>query len=163
MCLFRKENNILKRIYYLYVVSAALLPLLFFGCDSLQNYMDVNSDETSITGNAYPTVLWTNPGRNNSNVSSNSNISATFSARMDSDTINTSTFTVSDGTTNITGTVFYDSNSKTAVFTPSLAITRNRMIVTSPKACGSISNLASVSPKATVCQVLPPSALANTV
>ncbi len=67
-----------------------------------------------------PSVTSTVPQNNATNVDVNTNISATFSKDMDSSTITTSTFTVKDASNNpVSGTVSYNSTTKTATFTPS--------------------------------------------
>ena len=68
---------------------------------------------------APPAVVDTFPRDGASDVSLNSLVSASFSKRMDSSTINTDTFTVKkDGTTtgNIAGTVFLSPDSKSCIF-----------------------------------------------
>jgi len=62
-----------------------------------------------------PEILYSNPVNGETGVAITMTISAAFSEAMNSSTINTSTFTVSG----ITGTVTYDPDSKSAVFTPS--------------------------------------------
>ena len=64
-----------------------------------------------------PTVSSTSPANGAASVAINSAITATFSEAMQSSTINTNTFTVSDGSDTISGTVSY--NDTTATFTPS--------------------------------------------
>ena len=67
-----------------------------------------------------PTVSSTSPVNNATGVAVDSEISATFSEGMNSSTINTSTFTLSDSDgNNISGTVSFDCCSTTATFTPS--------------------------------------------
>lgn len=75
----------------------------------------VGSDTTA------PTVSSTSPANNATGVAINTAITATFSESMASSTINTDTFTLFDNGTNsyVSGTVTYDSSSKTATFTPS--------------------------------------------
>jgi hypothetical protein len=63
-----------------------------------------------------PTVVSTDPERNERDVELNKNISATFSVPMDQAIFNTSTFTLKQGTTVIPGTVSY--NGSTATFNP---------------------------------------------
>ncbi|MDO8132331.1 MAG: Ig-like domain-containing protein, partial [Candidatus Brocadiales bacterium] len=64
-----------------------------------------------------PIVISTSPVNGAAGVAINSNITATFSEAMQSSTINTDTFTVSNGSGNIGGTVSYSGT--TATFTPS--------------------------------------------
>ena len=66
-----------------------------------------------------PTVISTSPVNGATNVAINSAITATFSERMDASTITTATFIVSDGGSQISGTVSYNSGQKKATFTPS--------------------------------------------
>jgi M6 family metalloprotease-like protein len=63
-----------------------------------------------------PIVSSTSPASGATDVAISTPITATFSVEMDSSTVNTSTFTLSGG---VTGTVSYDSSTKTATFTPS--------------------------------------------
>ena len=70
------------------------------------------------TGDADPpTVSSTNPANGGAGAAINRIITATFSETMQSSTINTNTFTVSDGIGKINGTVSYSGT--TATFTPS--------------------------------------------
>ena len=64
-----------------------------------------------------PTVSSTSPPNGGAGVAINRTITATFSEEMQSSSLDTSTFTVSDGTDNIGGSVSY--NDTTATFTPS--------------------------------------------
>ena len=75
--------------------------------------------ESIRAGDVPPTVSSTSPANGAIGVAANATISATFSEAMDSSTITTSTFTVSTGGINISGTVSYDSTTKKATFTPS--------------------------------------------
>ncbi|MDO8132332.1 MAG: Ig-like domain-containing protein, partial [Candidatus Brocadiales bacterium] len=86
-----------------------------FGATTLDN--DYTWSFTT-TGDADPpTVISTSPVNGATGVAINSTITATFSETMQSSTINTDTFTVSDGSINISGTVSYSGT--TATFTPS--------------------------------------------
>ncbi len=67
-----------------------------------------------------PTVTATDPGSNVTGVARNKEISFTFNEAMDSSTINNTTFTVKQGSTNVPGTVTY--SGKTAKFTPSVQL-----------------------------------------
>ena len=66
---------------------------------------------------AAPTVTSTNPQNNVTGVARNTGIAFTFSKAMNPATINTSTFTLMQGTTPVAGTVTYSGT--TATFTPS--------------------------------------------
>lgn len=70
-----------------------------------------------------PTVTSTSPAASATSVAVASTVTATFSEAMDSTTITTSTFTVSTGGSSISGSVSYDSGSKTATFTPTSNLT----------------------------------------
>ncbi len=81
----------------------------------------------TIAGQAYtvtqagipPSVSSTNPSSDASGVSTGSAVRATFSETMKASTITTSSFTLTLGSTPVSGTVSYDVPSKTASFTPS--------------------------------------------
>jgi len=70
-----------------------------------------------------PTVILVNPADLATNVSVNTSVNATFSEIMDPTTINTSSFTLYDGITPVTGTVVYVGLS--ATFTPSAPLLFN--------------------------------------
>ena len=70
-----------------------------------------------------PTLLSVVPTNNASAIALNSKITATFSEAMNSTTINATTFTLKQGSTNIGGTVTYSGT--TATFTPSSALAAN--------------------------------------
>jgi hypothetical protein len=70
-----------------------------------------------------PLVLTTSPTPNETGVVLNKVVSATFNMPMDPTTINTSTFTLNQGTNTITGIVTYSGN--TALFTPNVNLTAN--------------------------------------
>ena len=70
-----------------------------------------------------PLVLTTSPTPNETGVVLNKVVSATFNMPMDPTTINTTTFTLKQGTTTITGVVTYSGN--TAFFTPNANLTAN--------------------------------------
>src|SRR3989338_987816 len=67
-----------------------------------------------------PTVSSTSPSDNATSVALSTSITATFGEAMDAATITASTFTLDNGAT---GTVAYDTNTKTATFTPSSNLT----------------------------------------
>ena len=70
-----------------------------------------------------PLVLTTSPTPNETGVVLNKVVSATFNMPMNPTTINTSTFTLNQGTNTITGIVTYSGN--TALFTPNVNLTAN--------------------------------------
>jgi hypothetical protein len=63
-----------------------------------------------------PTVLSVAPANNATSVPINSNVTATFSEAMNSTTINSTTFTLKQGSTSVSGTVTYSGT--TATFNP---------------------------------------------
>jgi hypothetical protein len=67
-----------------------------------------------------PTVSSTDPVNNVTGVSRNKEISFTFSEEMDPSTINASSFTLKQGSTNVTGTVSY--SGMIAIFTPAVPL-----------------------------------------
>ena len=70
-----------------------------------------------------PTVLSVLPTNNATNVAANTHPTVTFSEAMNSTTINTTSFTLKQGSTNVAGTVAYSGTS--ASFTPSSALAAN--------------------------------------
>src|SRR3990170_2833604 len=88
--------------------------------DSAGNAMAADYTWSFTTGAAPdvtpPAVSATSPASNETGVAVNSAINATFSEVMDANTITTATFTLSDGTNAVTGTVNYTGT--TATFTP---------------------------------------------
>ncbi|MGZ5486374.1 MAG: Ig-like domain-containing protein, partial [Nitrososphaeraceae archaeon] len=67
-----------------------------------------------------PTVTSMDPTNNVTGVARNKEIAFTFSESMDPSTINNSTFTLKQGSTNVSGTVTYSGT--TAKFTPSVIL-----------------------------------------
>jgi hypothetical protein len=70
----------------------------------------------NFTTDMIPTVTATDPMNNAVNVALNQTVTADFNTAMDAATINTATFTLTQGTTTIPGTVFYSGT--TASFKP---------------------------------------------
>jgi hypothetical protein len=70
----------------------------------------------SFESTRHPTIVRTTPANDAQDTAVNLPISATFSEAMDSGTINTSTFTLDDGSTDISGSVSYAD--LTSTFTP---------------------------------------------
>jgi hypothetical protein len=89
----------------LLTILAIILVVLLAGCEK--------DDEPGVR----PTVTSTDPLDNESGVARNKVVALTFSEAMDPLTINTSTFTLNQGTTAVSGTVAYSGT--TATFTPS--------------------------------------------
>ena len=67
-----------------------------------------------------PTVNSTNPADTATNVALNQSVSANFSEALDPATVNSTTFTLSDGATPVTGTVSYSNNVATFTSTSEL-------------------------------------------
>jgi hypothetical protein len=86
----------------------------------LMTAMGCKKSDTGNNGNGNPTVTSTYPSNNVTGVARNQPIEFTFSQAMDSSTINNSTFTLMQDSTNVPGTVTYSGT--TAVFTPSAAL-----------------------------------------
>ena len=95
--------NVLKIFSVLLIVSV-------LGC---------KKNDSPAEGN--PTVTSTDPVNNVTGVARDKEIAFTFSEAMDPLTINNSTFTLTQGSTNISGAVTYSGN--TAKFTPSVILT----------------------------------------
>jgi len=73
----------------------------------------IGSDATA------PTVTSTSPSNNSTNVPVTTALTATFSEKMALSSINISTFTVSNGSTSVSGSVTYDLDTMEATFIPS--------------------------------------------
>src|ERR1700733_9922665 len=80
------------------------------------------TEQTGLIG-ICPMVISTSPADTATGVSFNKIIDATFNEVMDSSTINTSTFTLTQGTTVVTGVVAYAG--VTATFSPSISLAPN--------------------------------------
>ena len=74
-----------------------------------------------------PTVTSTVPANSATGVATNSAISATFSKAMNPSTINTTTFTLMQGTTPVSGAATYAAVGDTATFTPSSNLAPNTL------------------------------------
>lgn len=95
---------------------AFILPLLFItGCKKVL-------EEPGITG-LCPIVVSTVPSNGATGVSLNTSISATFNEAIDSTTLNSSTFFVKQGNTNVAGSITY--SGMTAIFTPAANLLPN--------------------------------------
>ncbi len=92
----------------LFKIIPALLLITMIGCKKDDKASD------------HPTVASTDPVNNTTGVARNKGISFTFSEAMDASTINTTTFTLKNGSTNVPGVVVYSGN--TAVFTPTVLL-----------------------------------------
>ncbi len=94
-------------------ILAMLFVMLMVSCKDKDN----NDDPTPIEDVA-PTVLSTTPANNDNNVARNHKVTITFSEEMDPSTISSTTFTVEQGTADITGNVEY--SGVEAIFTPNV-------------------------------------------
>lgn len=87
------------------------------------NGESAESSQTSATPQAPSAtpvkIMNVSPGGGDTGISVNSAITATFSANMNSLTINSNSFILKQGDTIIPGTISYNSTTKTATFTPS--------------------------------------------
>jgi Ice-binding-like/Bacterial Ig-like domain len=112
---FGTESTLLpacKRFSEIFHIKWFMLAYLFVfaaGCKKV-------TEEKGLTG-VCPMVISTSPADTATGISLNTTINATFNEVMDSSTIDTSTFTLKQGTTVITGVVTY--TGKTATFSPS--------------------------------------------
>lgn len=78
----------------------------------------VGCGDTSTESDTAPTVTSTSPADEATGVEINNIITASFSDEMDDATIDTDSFTITVGTTKVSGTVSYDAQSNTASFNP---------------------------------------------
>lgn len=88
---------------------AALLPMMFIGCDDQGTSVNEEPEPDA------PTVVSTSPTSDESEVERNKVVEITFNEAMDAATINATTFTVSQGSDEVEGTVDYSGT--TATFT----------------------------------------------
>lgn len=107
---FSFTNSILK------ITLAFILPLLLItGCKKVL-------EEPGLTG-ICPIVVSTIPANGATGVALNTSISATFNEAIDSTTLNSSTFFVKQGNTNVAGSITY--SGMTAIFTPAANLSPN--------------------------------------
>jgi hypothetical protein len=69
-----------------------------------------------------PTIVSFDPADSATNIATNSSITITFSAKMDSSTITPSSFTLAQAGVSVAGTVSYDDATKTATFKPNVLL-----------------------------------------
>jgi len=93
--------------------------LMFFMLMVSCNDKDNNDGDPTPDEDSIPTISSTIPENNNNNVARNQKVVITFSEEMDPSTINSSTFTVEQGTADISGNVEY--TGVEATFTPDVA------------------------------------------
>ncbi|MFN0083553.1 MAG: Ig-like domain-containing protein, partial [Ferruginibacter sp.] len=107
---FSFTNSILK------ISLAFILPLLLItGCKKVL-------EEPGLTG-ICPIVISTVPTNGATGVALNTSISATFNEAIDSTTLNSGTFFVKQGNTNVAGSIIY--SGMTAIFTPAANLLPN--------------------------------------
>jgi hypothetical protein len=108
--LYCNKNNkymILMMKFIKKIQLVAMIPLLLItSC--------AKDDEATPT--VFPVAVASNPAENDIDVAVNSTVEINFSKAMDASTINSTTFTLTEGTTAVLGTVTYAN--ETAVFTP---------------------------------------------
>src|ERR1700690_913375 len=107
-----------RRFSGIFDITWYLLAYLFIfaaGCKKV-------TEETGLIG-VCPMVISTSPADTATDISLNKTANATFNEVMDSSTINTSTFTLKQGTTAIRGVVTY--TGMTATFSPSDSLAPN--------------------------------------
>ena len=108
-----KTNYSLKtikmRLKTILPIVAMMLPIVFMA--------SCKDDDDNIDDGLRPTIVSTVPLSNETGVARNQLVSVTFSEAMDPATINTTTFTLKQGTTEIVGIVEY--SGETATFTSS--------------------------------------------
>ena len=100
-------NNLLKRFK---IITMVLLPIVLLAACKKDNTTPASQNSTEAT------VSSTSPSGSTTGVPRNTAITASFSGAMTPATINTTTFTLMQGTTPVTGTVAYSGT--TATFTP---------------------------------------------
>lgn len=114
--MIKLQNKIIKiKKMFSAVMLAAVV--LVVGCE--------NNDSLTPTSQPIPTITAKSPDSNATNVALNKIISITFSETMDPSTINTTTFSLKQGTKTVLGTVGYSGT--TATFTPSVSFTAGMM------------------------------------
>lgn len=96
-----------------------LLILIIAACENQ------NIEPTPVIDPTRSAVSTTIPHHNATDVAKNIVVKITFTKEMDKSTINTSTFTVKQGATEVSGTVAYEA--KVATFTPAVNFSANRV------------------------------------
>ncbi len=108
---FNPSANLLPNTTYTSIIKTSVKDLM--GNALQEDYVWTFSTGGTIT----PLVIATDPANNATGVFLNKTVSASFNMPMYPSTINSTTFTIKQGTTSVTGTVSY--NGTTAYFTPS--------------------------------------------
>lgn len=111
---FKPNQRLAPNVTYTATVSANVM-------DLAGNTLPTDSSWSFTTGTSadgtVPTVLSTSPAASEGGVAISRTISATFSESMDPSTITTANFLVSAGGSQVVGTVAFDANTNTAIFT----------------------------------------------
>lgn len=114
---FKPTVNLTPNTTYVGKISTAVKDLT--GNAMQQDYIWSFSTGSTLQ----PIVIATNPATNEIGVVLNKVVKATFNMPMDASTLNTSTFTLKQGSTTINGTVSYSGNN--AFFTPNANLAAN--------------------------------------
>ena len=120
--------NMKKNVYLFLIVIIFSFTIL--GCDTAndESKEDITIDTTTDT--TAPAVLSVFPVASSVNVAINTLITATFTEPMNQATIIAANFTVKAGTTDVQGSVTYDSVNKVATFTPSANLASSTVYTT---------------------------------
>lgn len=100
------------------LITSMIITLFVLGCKKDDDPVAVNTDG--------PTVTLTNPLDNATEIELNQQVVVTFSETMDEATINTTTFTLKQGTAAVAGTVSYSGTS--ATFAPAGNLPSNSVV-----------------------------------
>lgn len=101
----------------------ALSAIFFFSACKDSDDDVVPASSTNPTATVQPKVEATSPANNATNVALNKVISVGFNQSMDSTSVDGNSFTIKQGSTPLSGNVSY--SGKTALFTPTIALTPN--------------------------------------
>ncbi len=110
----RKSMN--NNLWFMAFIISAFLALFMTGCGG----SGAGGNGGGTSDNTAPTVNSTNPAKGAAAVAINSAIAATFSEAMTPSTVNTTTFTLKQGTTAVSGAVTF--TGLTAVFIPASSL-----------------------------------------
>jgi len=104
----------MKKLRNVLAIIATLSVVFLSGC---------KDDDPAVVNTDSPTVTLTDPLNNATGVELNHQLTATFSEAMDASTINTTTYTLKQGSTSIAGAVSYSGTA--ATFTPASNLPSN--------------------------------------
>ena len=111
---FTPSSNLVPNSIYYGTITTGVKDLAGNAMSNVYNFSFTTGAAPDVTP---PTAISTDPANGTTGVAFNKVVAVTFSEAMNTSSINTSTFTLKQGTTNISGTVSYSST--TASFTPS--------------------------------------------